>query len=501
MNYRMIARLCAFCLLIEAAFMLIPTAYAVYAGENVQSFLIPIAIAIAIGLPIILFLKPRSKSLYAREGWFSAGIIWIVISLLGALPFSFSGMFKSYIDCFVEIVSGFTTTGSSILKTVEQLPRSILMWRSLTNWIGGIGVLVFLLALMPVSEVDMRSLHLLRAESPGPTASKFVPKMAQTAKLMCIIYFVMTALTAIALVIAKMPFYDSILHAWSAAGTGGFSCKNLSIAYYNSTAINYILGVSMLLFSVNFIVFFNLIIRQFKSILKNTEFLFHIAVVVVSIVLITININRLFPSVGQSVEHAFFQVTTIISTTGFASTDFNLWPTFSKSLLLLLMLMGGCAGSTAGGIKAIRSVILLKTARREIGRLTHPRMVNPVKIGGKIVEDAQVRSVMVFFIIYVFVIIASVLLLSLDNFDFLTTFSATMATVNNIGPGFGMVGATGNFSEFSALSKLVMSFGMLLGRLELYPIIFIFAPGTFKMHFHEMTGDRGKRRIGKRQEG
>jgi len=487
MNYKMILRLCSLCLLIEAVFMLIPTIYALCVGESSYPFLITIAILVAIGLPIVLLVKPSTKVLYARDGWFSAGVVWIVISLMGALPFFISRMSPSYIDCFFETVSGFTTTGASILTEVESLPASISMWRCLIIWLGGMGVLVFLLAFMSGDEVDMRSIHLLRAESPGPTASKLVPKMAQTAKILYIIYLILTVMTIIALVIAKMPLYDAVLHAWSAAGTGGFSCKNASIAYYNSTAINYILGIAMVLFSVNFVVFFHIVIRQFRAILKNSEFLFHISVVISSTIIIAINIHRMFPSIQKTIEHAFFQVSTIITTTGFASTDFNLWPTLSQTILMLLMIMGGCAGSTAGGIKAIRSLILIKTARREVSKLTHPNIVFPIKIAGKIIDDSQVQMVLTFFVLYICIIISSVLLLSLDGFDFLTTFSATLATVNNVGPGLGMVGPTGNYASFSPLSKVVMSFGMLLGRLEIFPILIIFIPSTFKLHYRQIT--------------
>ncbi len=487
MNYRMIVRLCALCLLIESLFMVIPLSYALYAREDPMPFLITIGLLLVVGLPLALLSKPYRRTLYARDGWFCAGFIWILISLAGALPFFLCGMFPTYIDCFFETVSGFTTTGASILAQVENLPRGILMWRSLTNWVGGMGVLVFLLALLPVAEVDNRSLHLLRAESPGPTASKLVPKMAQTAKILYSIYFVLTLLTIVALVLAKMPLYDAVLHAWSIAGTGGFSCKNASIAFYQSPAINYVCATAMLLFSFNFMIFFHLIVRQFKSVLRDSEFLFHIGVVTASVCMITVNINSMFPSVGSSIEHAYFQVSTIITTTGFASTDFNLWPSFSKALLLLLMVLGGCAGSTAGGIKAIRSVILLKAAKREVSRLTHPRMVNPVKINGKALDDSKVNSVMVFFVFYVLIVILCTLLLSLDGFDFLSTFSATLATFNNIGPGLGIVGPIGNYSQFSLVSKVVMSFGMLLGRLEIFPILYLFAPSTIKQHGEEIS--------------
>ncbi len=482
MNYRMIFRLCALCLLIEAGFLIIPLIYSICTGENIFSLLITIIIIVAISLPIILFLKPITRTLYARDGLFIAGAIWVFISIFGALPFYFSGMFKTYIDCFFETVSGFTTTGASILTQVENLPRGILMWRSLTNWLGGMGVLVLLLAILPTTEVDMRSMCLLRAESPGPIASKLVPKMSNTAKILYIIYLSLTVLTIIALIIAGMPVYDSVLHSWSAAGTGGFSPKNASIAFYNSTPINIICTISMLLFSFNFMVFFNVIMRQFKAILKDSEFLFYISLVFISIVAISININSLYPSIFQSIEHAAFQVATMISTTGFASTDFNQWPTFTKSVMMLLMILGGCAGSTAGGIKAIRTVILFKAARREIGKQIHPRAISPVKINGRAIDESKVMAVQYFFVLYIIIIIFSTLIISFDGFDFLSTFSAVLATFNNIGPGFGIVGPVGNFSEFSQFSKVVMSIGMLLGRLEIFPIFILFAPYTLKMH-------------------
>ncbi len=482
MNYRMIFRLCALCLLIEAGFMLIPLAYSIYKGEDIFPILFAIIIIVFISLPVILFVKPTSHVLYSRDGLFIAGAIWVLISIFGAFPFYFSGMFKTYVDCFFETVSGFTTTGASILKEVESLPRNILMWRSLTNWLGGMGVLVLLLAILPTTEVDMRSMCLLRAESPGPVASKLVPKMSQTAKILYLIYLFLTICTTVALLIAGMPLYDSILHSWSAAGTGGFSPKNLSIAYYNSSAINIICTISMLLFSLNFMVFFKIIMRQFKAILKDSEFIFYILLVLTSIAVISININSMYQTVGKSIEHAAFQVSTIISTTGFASTDFNNWPTFSKSILVLLMMLGGCAGSTAGGIKAIRTVILFKSARREIGRQVHPNLINPVKINSKAISDTKVGAVVYFFVLYIIVIFISTLIISIDGYDLISTFTAVIATFNNIGPGLELVGPIGNYSEFSQISKIIMSFDMLLGRLELFPIFILFAPSTFKMH-------------------
>ncbi len=484
MNYKMILRLCSLCFLIEALFLCIPMIYALCIGEDIIPYIVTIVAIAIVSVPLLL-IKPTTKVLYARDGWFIAGAIWIGISIFGAIPYFICKMSPSFIDCLFETISGFTTTGASILREVESLPRGISMWRCLTNWIGGMGVLVFLLAIMPVGEVDMRTLHLLRAESPGPTTSKLVPKMTQTAKILYSLYFLLTLLTFIALLIAGMPVYDAVLHSWATAGTGGFSCKNQSIAFYDSTAINYILGIAMILFSINFTVYFHLAIRQFKAVLKNSEVIFHLSIILISIIAITANISRLFPSIFESIEHAFFQVSTIISTTGFATTNFDLWPTFSKVMLLLLMIMGGCAGSTSGGFKAIRSLILIKTARREVEKLTHPRLVHPIRVSGKTVDDEQVRGVTTFFIIYIMVIILSTTLISIDGFDFMTTFSATISTVNNIGPAFGAAGPNGNYADFSPISKMVMSVGMLIGRLEIYPIIMMFAPSTILLHFNE----------------
>ena len=487
MNYRMIAKLVSLCLLIVSLFMLLPIAYALYAREDIMPFVKTIGLAAIFCAPLLLFAKPRSKVLYARDSWFAAGVIWIVISLFGTLPFYFSGVLPSYIDCFFETVSGFTTTSATLLKNIEIVPQSVLMWRSLTNWIGGMGVLVLLLAMLPVAEMDTRSLHLLRAEAPGPGASKLVPKMARTAKILYLLYFVLTMLTFLALRIAKMPAFDALLHSWSIAGTGGFSIKNASIAHYDSTLINIICTVSMLLFSLNFTVFFQIVLRQFKSIFKNSELLFHIGVVLTSIAFISFNIRGMFSNFGLTFEHAAFQVSSIVTTTGLSSYNYDLWPTFTKAVMLVLMLMGGCAGSTAGGIKAIRTIILIKAARREIERLTHPRVVRPVRVSGKSLDDGKVTAALHFFFIYILIIIILTLLLALDGFDFLTTFSAAVATFNNIGPGFGLIGPGGNYEDFSQLSKLVMCLGMLLGRLEIFPVLILFLPSTFKLHGQEIT--------------
>ena len=486
MNYRMIFRLCAASLLVESVFLLIPLIYSLAAGENPLPFLFTILILAALSLPTLLFIKPHSRALYSRDGWFCAGIIWLFISLGGSLPFFFGNLSPSFMDCFFETVSGFTTTGASIITDYSAVSSGLLLWRSLTNWLGGMGVLVLLLAIVPVSEVDMRSQFLLRAEAPGPSVSKLVPKMAQTAKLLYLLYIVMTVLTAIALLLAKMPLYEAVLHAWSIAGTGGFSPHSASIAQYQSTTVNVICMVSMFLFSINFMVLFHLCIRQFKAVLKDTEFLFHIGIFLTSTTAVCINLRNVYPTFGQALEHGAFQVISSVTSTGLVSSDFTAWPAFSKFVILALMTIGGCAGSTACGLKVVRLVILLKAVNREISRLIHPRLVRPVKLSGKVIDDSKVNSTFLFFVMYFFIIAFIALFIAADGHDAVTSLSAAFSTVNNVGPGFGTVGAQGSYSQFSILSKLVMSAGMLFGRLEIFPVLILLAPTTLKLHGQEL---------------
>ena len=486
MNYRMIFRLCSFSLLAEAIFMLIPLIFSFFIEENIFPFLLSVLVLTTLSLPVLLLIKPHSKALYSRDGWFCAGIIWVFMSLGGSLPYFLGGLSPSFVDCFFETVSGFTTTGASIITDYDAVPLGIMMWRSLTNWLGGMGVLVLLLAIVPVSEVDMRSQFLLRAEAPGPSASKLVPKMAQTAKILYLLYIAMTAMTAVSLILAKMPVYEAVLHSWSIAGTGGFSPKSTSAAQYASTQINVICMISMFLFSINFMVLFHLCIRQFKTVLKDTEFLFHIAILITSSAAVCINIRSIYPTLGQAVEHGIFQVVSSVTSTGLVSSDFSSWPSFSKFVILALMTIGGCAGSTACGIKVVRLVILLKAVKREISRLIHPRMVRPVKINGRVVDDAKVSSAFLFFVMYFFIIAAIAFFISLEGHDSVTSVSAAFSTVNNVGLGFGTIGFSGNFNQFSNFGKLVMSIGMLFGRLEIFPILIMLAPTTLKLHVQEV---------------
>lgn len=400
------------------------------------------------------------------------------MSAFGALPFFFSGFFPSYVDCFFESVSGFTTTGASILTAVEPLPRGILFWRSFMHWMGGMGVLILTIALLP--SLGGRTLHVMRAESPGPIVSKLVPKTSQSSKILYGIYCALTLLEVFCLRIAGMPWYDSLVHSFATAGTGGFSTRNLSIAAYESPAIEVIITLFMLVFSINFALYFLLLCGKVRQALRSDELRFFLAVVAFSTLLISINIWPMYPADGSAVRHAAFQVGSIISTTGFASTDFNLWPEFSRILLVLLMFIGACAGSTGGAIKCSRVLLLLKCIRREIRQVVHPRSVNVVKLDGRVVDEDSLRSVQLFFAAYLFIALGATLLVSVDNFSFGTTFTAVVSCIGNVGPGLELVGPMGNYSAFSGFSKLVLSLCMLIGRLEVLPVLVLFSRNAWK---------------------
>lgn len=433
-------------------------------------------VLVSVGLSRV---KVEERTIYTREGFVIVALSWISMSLFGALPFFISGAIPNYIDCIFETVSGFTTTGASILRDVEAMPRSLLYWRSFTNWLGGMGAIVFLLAISP-KEKTKGSLRILRAESPGPIVGKLVPKIRSTALLLYKIYIALTVLEMIMLIAGGMPVFESVCHAFSTAGTGGFSVKNASIGAYDSDYIQIVIGVFMLLFGINFNVFYLLLIRKIKQALFNQELRLYLGIAAFSTAAITINTLSMFDNVGEALKHGFFQVSSIMTTTGFATTDFNLWPEFSKCLLVVLMILGACAGSTAGGIKMARLLILLKSFRNTIQRMIHPRSVKIIKIDGEVTEESTVREVTVFMTAYVMIFGASILAVSLDNFDFETTATAVVATLNNIGPGLGQVGPTGNFADFSIFSKIVLSLDMLIGRLEIFPMLMLAAPSMWK---------------------
>ena len=480
MNYRMIAYLTGVIILIEAAFMLLPLVVALLYGEmSGVWFLVTLAAAALLGF-VLTRLRPVKRTMYAREGFVITALAWIVISLIGAAPFTLSGQIPNYLDAVFETVSGFTTTGASILPNVEALDQCMLFWRSFTHWLGGMGILVFMLALVNLAGGEAN--HLLRAESPGPSVSKMVPNMRKSSAILYTIYMVMTLAEVVLLVLGGMPLFDSLCHAFGTAGTGGFGVKAASIGYYDSYYLQGVIAVFMVLFGVNFNVYFFLLMRKFSMALRNTELRAYLAIVLVSTVTIALNIAGMMPSLFDAFHHAFFTVSSIITTTGFATVDFNQWPELSRLLLVLLMIVGACAGSTGGGVKVSRFVILTKATAYEIRRLLHPRSVKVLTMDGKPIGRETVQGVQGYMMVYFFVTVISMLLVSLDNFDLTTTITAVEATLNNIGPGLNLVGPTENFALFSPLSKIVLTLDMLLGRLELFPVLILLLPSTWRKH-------------------
>lgn len=478
MNYKLIIQILGKLFVLEAALMLPALLVSIiYKGNDMKAFLLTIAI-LFIGGGLMSLVKPEKKKMFARDGLVIVSLAWIFLSVFGALPFVFSGAIPSFIDAFFECVSGFTTTGSSILTEVESLPKGVIFWRSFTHWFGGMGILVFSLLLLP--SMSGQTQHLMRAESAGPVINKLVPKIKETSRILYSIYIVLTLACVAALLFTGMPLYDALINAFGTAGTGGFSNWNNSIAHYDNVAVDLILSVGMLVFSVSFSVYFMLLKKKFKEVLKSDELRFFLIMVTGATVIIAFNIRGMYGSLFEAFRYSFFQVATVVSTTGFATTDFNQWPQLSKTILMLLMFVGGCAGSTAGGLKQIRALILLKAGKRATKQAVHPRSILPLRIDGKNVDTSHVMDIGVFASTYLVIMIIAVLLVSFDNFDFETTFTAVLATISNIGPGLGVVGPTGNFSQFSDLSKIVLSFCMLAGRLEFYPLLVLFSRDTWK---------------------
>ena len=477
MNYGMIVYILGTILKAEAILMSLPALVAFLCGEgDLVPMLAAILIASGAGL-LFTFKKPKNTVIYAKEGFVVTALSWVVMSLVGALPFVFAGAIPSYIDAVFETVSGFTTTGASILTDVEGMSRGLLFWRSFTHWVGGMGVLVFLLAIVPLA--GGRSVHIMRAESPGPVVGKLVPKVRDTAMILYGIYITMTVVLIALLLLGGMPLYDSAVHAFGTAGTGGFGIWGDSIAHYDSAYIDVVLSIGMVLFGVNFNIYYLLLMGKVKSILRSEELRWYLGISAGATLLIAWNPVSRWGGILQSLRYAFFQVASVITTTGFATADFNLWPELSRMLLLVLMLVGACAGSTGGGMKVSRLIIMLKSAKREISRMLHPRSVYTLQFEGKPLEDQTIHNVFTYFFILVFLVIASVLLVSLDNMDFDSTFSAVLACINNIGPGLGIVGPMGSYAALSPLSKLVLILDMLLGRLEIFPMLMLFAPSVW----------------------
>ena len=480
MNYGMIRYIVGKMLLIEGFLLLFPAFVSFLYGEMEGiSFLLT-----AMLLLLVSFLssrKPENTAIYAKEGFLIVALAWILWSVFGALPFLLSGCIPRFEDAFFEVVSGFTTTGSTILRDIEGLPKCMNFWRCLTHWVGGMGVLVFVMAVLPLS--NKNSMFLMRAEIPGPTCDKLVPKARTTARILYTMYLGLSVAEVIFLLSGDMNLYQAVIHTFSTAGTGGFSDRNASVAAFNSAYIDGVITVFMLLFGINFNLYFLLLMKNVKGFFKNEELRNYLGIVAAAIVLITINIMNLYGGVLHAFRYAAFQVVSVITTTGFVTANFDLWPEFSKTILLMLMIVGACAGSTGGGMKVSRIMILGRTITKETRQILHPKSVNVVKLDGKRLTNEETHGVYVYTICYFVILCVSVLLVSVDNFDFTTNFTAVLTTLNNVGPGLAKVGPVENFSAFSCFSKIVLSFDMLIGRLEILPIMMLLAPVTWRKKF------------------
>ena len=477
MNYAMIRYLIGWMLGVESVFLLLPTLTAVIYQENVvTAYLGAAAICLAFAA-LFCHKRPANPRFYAREGFVTVALCWIVLAVTGALPFLFSGEIPSVVDALFETISGFTTTGSTIVTDVESLSHAALLWRSLTHWVGGMGVLVFMLIILPLA--GGQTIYLMRAESPGPSVSKMSPHIRDTAFILYAIYFGMTVLQIILLVLGGMAFFDAACTAMATAGTGGFGIWNDSMAYYQSYYLQGVTSVFMILFGINFSAYYLVLSRKFREAIRIEEVRLYLGVILGFTLLIAFNVRDMFGSFFESFHHALFQVASIITTTGFATVDFNLWPAFSKSLLVLLMFIGACAGSTGGGIKCSRIVLMLKSVKKEMQYLIHPRAVRVNKMDGRRVQHEVMRSVNVFLIAYLLIFAGSVLLVSLNCEDMVTNFTAVATALNNVGPGLELVGPVENFGFLHPLSKIVLMFDMLAGRLELFPMLLLFTPRTW----------------------
>lgn len=477
MNRKMVFHICGQMLLIEAVLLVLPLVTAAIYGEScVWAFLGTIGAALLLGGFLMLFAKPESRVIYSREGFCITALTWLLFSVIGALPFVISGEIPSPVDAFFETVSGFTTTGASIVTDVESLSHGILMWRSFTHWVGGMGILVLVMAFLPMT--TDRSIHIMRAEMPGPIVGKLVPKVRQTALILYIIYIALTFLQIVMLLFGGMTLFEALIHAFGTAGTGGFGIKADSIAGY-SPYIQWTITAFMFIFGVNFNLYYLALIRRFKTAISSEELWAYIGIAAVSITAIAVNIRPLYSTFSETVRYSAFQVMTVMSTTGFATADFNLWPQFSKTVLFILMFFGACAGSTAGGLKISRVVMLFKSVKCELKKMLHPRAVSAVRFEGKSLDNATISGVGMYFALYMAIYLAVFLLISFEPFDFETKFTSVSACFNNIGPGLGAAGPAGSFAGYTAFSKIVLSVSMLLGRLEIYPMVFALSPSVW----------------------
>ena len=477
MNRRMICRVLGLILECLAGLLILPTVAGLCYGEGVTHFLITMALSGVLGF-LLARVKPYSDVIYAKDGFVVVSLGWVLMSLIGALPFVLSGDIPNYIDALFETVSGFTTTGASILEDVEGLSRGCMFWRSFTHWIGGMGVLVFIMAVLPMS--GEHSMHIMRAEVPGPTVGKLVPRVRQTAKILYLIYIAMTLLEMLLLLLGGMSFYDALLHAFATAGTGGFSTKSASIAAFDSLYLEMVIAVFMVLFGVNFNLYFLLLIGRWKDALKSEELHWYLGIIAASVMAITLGISKMYGGIAAGLRHAFFYVASITSSTGFGTVDFVTWPEYCKWIIVMLMFCGACAGSTGGGIKTSRVIILFRNVACEIRQMIHPRTVTRVQLDGKRVDTDGLKAVSTFFTSFMLLLITGSFLVSLDGYDMATNFSAVLSSLSNIGPGMSLIGPTGNYNIFSYGSKLVLTVMMLIGRLEIFPILILFSPSTWK---------------------
>ncbi|MEE0945868.1 MAG: TrkH family potassium uptake protein [Acutalibacteraceae bacterium] len=478
MNRRMIFHLIGKILQVEALLLIVPAVVSlIYKESSLWAFLFSSVITVLVGTALVIISRPKSSVIYARDGLIIVALAWLCMSLFGALPFYISREIPSYVDAFFEIVSGFTTTGSSILKNVEALSHGCILWRSLSQWLGGMGVLVFVTAVIP--NLSDRAIHIIRAEMPGPIVGKLVPRVKDTSRVLYLIYIVLTALEVIMLLFSGLDLFESSVLSFSTTATGGFSVRLDGMASY-SPYVQWVITVFMFLSGINFNLYYLCIIKRFSSAIKSEELWTYISMVLASVGIITVNTLSYYNSLSDTIRHAAFQVSSIITTTGYGSVDFNLWPSVSKAVLLILMFTGACAGSTAGGFKLSRVIIIFKTIKNECQRLVHPRSVRSVKFEGKALDHVTRHGVTAYLGIYMVCILAIFLLISVDNFSLEANFSAAVSCFNNIGPGFDAVGPMSSFADYSNFSKIILSFAMLLGRLEIYPLLLIFSIGTWK---------------------
>lgn len=479
MNYGIVIKILGNILMVEGLLMIPSLLVSIYYGQDDRlSFIISILLTISIGF-IMSKRKSASEKIKSKEGLAIVALTWVLVSFFGSLPFVISGNIPSLIDAFFETVSGFTTTGSTLVNNIETFPKGILFWRSFTHWIGGMGILVFTIAVIPT--LGIGGFQIFKAESPGPVKDRIVPKIKDTAKILYTTYIIMTIVQVVFLLFGKMPLYEAVVHAFGTVGTGGFSTKSASIGAFNSTYIDMVIGVFMVLSGVNFSLYYSLYKGRWREVLKNNELRLYIGIVLVSTLLIGFNLYfTSYSNIGTAFRDSFFQTGSIITTTGYATADFDLWPTFSKAILFLLMFIGGCAGSTSGGMKDIRILVLFKIIKKQIVKIFHPRAVVPIKVDGKTVSDDTSSGITAFFILYIFIFAISTIIVSLEGISIQDAASAVATTLGNVGPGFGVIGPTLTFSEFSDISTLFFSFLMLLGRLELFTIIALLTPRNLR---------------------